>query len=169
MDELVILGAGTAGTMIANKLRRRLRRGEWSITVVDRDDEHHYQPGYLFVPFGDYMPEQVVRSRHTFLPDGVDFLTGTVDLVDTAANVVVLEDGRRLEYDQLVIATGTATNHVNTSWRGSGSIRGRRSRPGPSSMAWSGALPPDPSPPSRDLSGSAAPRTGRHRSPLAAR
>ena len=107
MDELVILGAGTAGTMIANKLRRRLRRGEWSITVVDRDDEHHYQPGYLFVPFGDYMPEQVVRSRHTFLPDGVDFLTGTVDLVDTAANVVVLEDGRRLEYDQLVIATGT--------------------------------------------------------------
>ena len=53
MRHLVILGGGTAGTMIANKLRHRLDRTEWSITVVDRDDEHHYQPGYLFLPFGD--------------------------------------------------------------------------------------------------------------------
>jgi sulfide:quinone oxidoreductase len=93
--------------MIANKLRRRLLRTEWAITVVDRDDEHHYQPGYLFVPFGDFTRDQVVRSRHTFLPDGVDFVTGTVDLVDAAANLVVLEDGRRIAYDQLVVATGT--------------------------------------------------------------
>ncbi|WP_156252546.1 type III sulfide quinone reductase, selenoprotein subtype [Pseudactinotalea terrae] len=107
MKNLVILGAGTAGTMIANKLRHRLDRGGWSITIVDRDDEHHYQPGYLFVPFGRYSHEQVVRSRHTFLPDGVDFMTATVDRVDAEANVVLLEDGRRLGYDQLVIATGT--------------------------------------------------------------
>ena len=33
--KLVVLGAGTAGTMIVNKLRRRLPREEWSITVVD--------------------------------------------------------------------------------------------------------------------------------------
>ncbi len=107
MKKLVILGAGTAGTMIANKLRHRLGRGDWSITIVDRDDEHHYQPGYLFIPFGDYTREQVVRSRHAFLPDGVDFVTATVDRVDAEGNVVLLEDGRRLDYDQLVIATGT--------------------------------------------------------------
>lgn len=52
MKTLVILGGGTAGTMIANKLRHRLPRQDWNITVVDRDDEHHYQPGYIFVPFG---------------------------------------------------------------------------------------------------------------------
>ena len=50
MRRLVVLGAGTAGTMIANKLRHRLDRRTGTITVVDRDDEHHYQPGYLFVP-----------------------------------------------------------------------------------------------------------------------
>ncbi|QIK77250.1 NAD(P)/FAD-dependent oxidoreductase [Nocardioides piscis] len=107
MRNLVILGGGTAGTMIANKLRHRLARTEWHITVVDRDDEHHYQPGYLFVPFGGCSPEQVVRSRHSFLPDGVDFVIGSVDMVNAEGNVVLLEDGRQLPYDQLVIATGT--------------------------------------------------------------
>lgn len=52
MQKLLILGGGTAGTMVANKLRGRLKDDDWQITVVDRDDEHHYQPGYSFVPFG---------------------------------------------------------------------------------------------------------------------
>ena len=107
MKRLVILGGGTAGTMIANKLRNRLHRQEWSITVVDRDDAHHYQPGYLFVPFGGYTRDQVVRSRHAFIHDGVDLVIGAVDVVETADNVVRLEDGRTLSYDQLVIASGT--------------------------------------------------------------
>ncbi|WP_241668290.1 hypothetical protein [Pedococcus bigeumensis] len=46
MRRLLVLGGGTAGTMIVNKLRRRLPAREWDITVVDRDDEHRYQPGY---------------------------------------------------------------------------------------------------------------------------
>ena len=57
MKNLVILGGGTAGTMAANKLRKHARQGEWQITVVDRDDNHHYQPGYLFMPFGTYTPD----------------------------------------------------------------------------------------------------------------
>lgn len=107
MKQLVILGGGTAGTMIANKLRHRLDRTDWNIIVVDRDDEHHYQPGYLFLPFGGYSHEQVVRSRHTFLPDGVDFVVASIEKIEPEENVVVLEGGRRLPYDQLVIATGT--------------------------------------------------------------
>ena len=63
MKTLLILGGGTAGTMVANRLRRRLPRDEWRVTVVDRDDQHRYQPGYLFLPFGHYRPEQIVRSR----------------------------------------------------------------------------------------------------------
>ena len=107
MRKLLILGSGTAGTMVANKLRGRLPKHEWSITVVDRDDQHHYQPGYLFIPFGQYTRDQVVRSRHHFLTDGVDFVVGSVDRVQAGDNQVLLEDGRTLEYDQLVIASGT--------------------------------------------------------------
>ena len=59
MKRLLVLGGGTAGTMIVNKLRHRLDASEWQITVVDRDDTHHYQPGYLFLPFGQYTPDQL--------------------------------------------------------------------------------------------------------------
>ncbi len=102
-----MLGAGTAGTMIVNKLRRRLDRQEWVITVVDRDDVHPYQPGYLFLPFGLYTPDQINRSRRAQLPKGVDFVIGDVDRVDAPINTVTLADGRTLAYDYLVIASGT--------------------------------------------------------------
>ena len=106
MRRLVILGGGTAGTMAANKLRRKLPAKDWAITVVDRDDAHHYQPGYLFLPFGTYTRDQVVRSRHRFIGDGIDLVLAEIDRVDPDARTVHLGDGRELGYDQLVIATG---------------------------------------------------------------
>lgn len=106
MNRLLVLGGGTAGTMIVNKLRRKLDRSAWEITIVDQDDQHHYQPGYLFLPFGSATPEQVTRSRHAFLPDGVNFVMGQIDAVDAGGNLVRLVDGRTLPYDYLVIATG---------------------------------------------------------------
>ena len=107
MRRLVVLGAGTAGTMVVNKLRRRLSRSSWQITVIDQDDAHLYQPGFLFIPFGVYQPDEVVRSRHRFIPDGVDLLFGEIDRVDPEASEVHLGDGRAIGYDYLVIATGT--------------------------------------------------------------
>jgi sulfide:quinone oxidoreductase len=107
MRRLLVLGGGTAGTMIVNKLRRKLPRDEWKITVVDRDDDHLYQPGYLFMPFGTYTPDQVVRKRHAFIPDGVDLVLGEIDRVDAERNTVALADGRELGYDYLVVASGT--------------------------------------------------------------
>ena len=105
---LLVLGAGTAGTMIVNKLRRKLNAADWEITVVDRDDAHPYQPGYLFLPFGTYESDQIYRSRRSLLPTGVEFVIGDVDRVDGAANTVTLTDGRTLTYDYLVIASGTS-------------------------------------------------------------
>ncbi len=108
MKRLVILGGGTAGTMAANKLRAALGKHELHITVVDRDDAHHYQPGYLFMPFGIYNTSDIVRSRHRFLDDGVDLVLTEIDRVDPTYKVVHLADGRRLSYDILVIATGVS-------------------------------------------------------------
>ncbi|KRE52879.1 NAD(P)/FAD-dependent oxidoreductase [Phycicoccus sp. Soil748] len=107
MRRLLVLGGGTAGTMVVNRLRRALPRSEWEITVVDRDDDHRYQPGYLFLPFGTYTPDQVTRKRHTFIADGVDLVLAEVERVDADTNEVLLTDGRSLGYDYLVIATGT--------------------------------------------------------------
>jgi sulfide:quinone oxidoreductase len=106
MRRLLVLGAGTAGTMVVNKLRRHLATAEWQITVVDESDRHFYQPGYLFIPFGAYTPDEVVKPRQRFVPDGVDLCYGEVDRVEPDSNEVLLADGRRLPYDYLVIATG---------------------------------------------------------------
>jgi sulfide:quinone oxidoreductase len=102
----VVLGAGTAGTMVVNKLRHRLPGDDWQISVVDASDSHFYQPGYLFIPFGVYAPEQVVRPRPLTIVDGVFLVHGTVDRVDAERGEVHLRDGHMLPYDFLVIATG---------------------------------------------------------------
>ena len=108
MRTLVVLGAGTAGTMVVNKLRHRLPTSEWRIVVVDRDDVHDYQPGYLFLPFGLIEPEQVRRSRHGLISDGVELVLGDVDRVDPRAREVSLVDGRTLTYDSLVMKKAIA-------------------------------------------------------------
>jgi sulfide:quinone oxidoreductase len=107
MKRLLVLGAGTAGTMAVNKLRPKLSRDEWKITVVDQTDKHYYQPGYLFVPFGIYQPEEIVKPEKRFLPPGVDMVQGEIEQVVPEENKVTLADGTELRYDYLVIATGT--------------------------------------------------------------
>ncbi|HQR79105.1 MAG TPA: FAD/NAD(P)-binding oxidoreductase [Actinomycetota bacterium] len=107
MKKLLILGAGTAGTMAANKLRPQLPRDEWSMTIVDQQDTHFYQPGYLFIPFGIYRPDEVTKPTKRFIPSGVDLVKGEIDRVVADENKVLLADGQELRYDYLIIATGT--------------------------------------------------------------
>lgn len=108
MKRLLVLGAGTAGTMAINKLRPMLPESEWDITVVEPSDVHHYQPGYLFLPFGAYTPEETIEPTDRFIPDGVTRVRVEVDRVDADANVVHLMGGATLPYDYLIIATGTS-------------------------------------------------------------
>jgi sulfide:quinone oxidoreductase len=102
---IVLLGAGTGGTLTANRLRRRYG-DDAEILVVDRDDRHVYQPGMLFVPFGLAEPGALVRSRAAQLHDGIEFVVAEVDRVETSENAVHLVGGETIEYDVLVIASG---------------------------------------------------------------
>jgi sulfide:quinone oxidoreductase len=104
---VVVLGGGTAGTMVVNRLHKKLNGEEWSITIVDRDNKHLYQPGLLLLPFGVYEAEELVKERELFYPKRVNNVRAEIDRVDPEANKVYLEGGQILEYDQLVIATGT--------------------------------------------------------------
>jgi sulfide:quinone oxidoreductase len=114
MKRLVVLGAGTAGTMVVNKLRPRLEKSEWKVTVVDQNDQHHYQPGYLFVPFGEYSAAELVKPKRSFIPEGVELVMGEIDRVVPDESKVLLVDGTELVYDQLVIATGTTPRPEET-------------------------------------------------------
>jgi sulfide:quinone oxidoreductase len=103
---IVILGAGTGGTLTANRLRRTYDADEATITVVDQDGRHVYQPGLLFVPFGLTRAEDIVRPRQAQLHDGIDYHQSPIDHVDLATDTVHLGDGAELPYDVLVVATG---------------------------------------------------------------
>jgi sulfide:quinone oxidoreductase len=93
--------------MVVNKLRPRLAADEWAITVVDEEETHYYQPGYLLLPFGTYTREDIIKPKRSFVPDGVDLVIGEIDLVEPEKSRVKLSDGTELDYDYLVIATGT--------------------------------------------------------------
>ena len=107
MKRLIILGAGTAGTMMANKLHGSLRAEPWQITVIDRDDVHVYQPGLLFVPFGDYDEHEIVKPRNILLPPEVELRLEGVERLDPEARVVHLVGGEQIRWDILIVATGT--------------------------------------------------------------
>ena len=114
MKRIVVLGGGTGGTMMAVKLRRALEPEEWSITVVDRDDDHLYQPGLLLVPFGTYTRKDLFKPRHRFIPAGVDLVLGELDAIDAEHRTVRLADGSALAYDWLIVATGARTSPADT-------------------------------------------------------
>jgi len=107
MKKLAILGGGTAGTMMSAKMRRVLPSDEWSITIVDQDDTHLYQPGLLFIPFGVYDRDDVIRPRARYIPKGVDLVLAGIDVIEPDENRVRLKNGSPIEYDFLVIATGS--------------------------------------------------------------
>ncbi len=106
LKHMVVLGGGTAGTLMANRMVRLLPHG-WRVTVVDRDDAHVYQPGLLFLPFGDAKPEQLVRPRRRLFERGIEVKLEGLDRVDAQAKTVRLLDGSTLKYDVLIIATGS--------------------------------------------------------------
>lgn len=106
MKNLVILGAGTSGTMMANHLIKKLDKKQWQITLVDQYKSHYYQPGFLFIPFGTYKPEDVKRTIDEFLPKGINLIREKIDRIDEENNVVLLDNNQKVQYDILIIATG---------------------------------------------------------------
>lgn len=106
MKKIVILGAGTAGTIMANKLRKALDREEWSITIVDKEKTHYYQPGFLFIPFGMYSKNDVIKPKSDFFPVGVNVIYQEIEKVEAEENRVILSGGKVLEYNLLIIASG---------------------------------------------------------------
>lgn len=107
MKKLLILGAGTGGTIMANKMRKELPRDEWEITIIDQEKTHFYQPGFLFIPFGYYKRADVTKPKQNFFPIGVTSIYKKTESIDPDNNRVVLQGGDILTYDILIIATGT--------------------------------------------------------------
>ena len=106
MRHMLILGGGTGGTIMANKLASALDERDWRITVVDETEEHYYQPGFLFVPFGTYRMRELVKPRRQYFPGRIKFVLSAIDHIEPENKTVILAGGDALRYDVLIIATG---------------------------------------------------------------
>ncbi|MGP1356128.1 NAD(P)/FAD-dependent oxidoreductase [Roseicyclus sp.] len=107
---IVIIGAGAAGTALANRLVERLSGAE--ITLVDPRVRHLYQPGLSLVAAGLKPPEYVISQTEDWLPRGVGLVQEAVAAVDPEARTVSTEGGQTLPYDFLVVAPGLVLDNA---------------------------------------------------------
>jgi len=123
MERILILGGGVGGTLTANllvrKLRRQVKAGEVTVTVVDQTGQHTYQPGFMYIAMGGERSENLQRPERGLLDARVTFVVGEVEKVDEKRQLVHLAGGERLAYDHLVLATGSrivpeAIEHFDT-------------------------------------------------------
>jgi len=108
LKTLLILGAGTGGTMVANKMAHELDPQEWKIIIVDKYESHYYQPGFLFIPFGIYNATDVTKRKRDFIPPNVELIFSDIEIIEPDQNRVKLtKENKVINYDYLVISTGT--------------------------------------------------------------
>jgi sulfide:quinone oxidoreductase len=101
--------------MVANRMSRSLDLDEWRIIIVDQSETHYYQPGFLFIPFGMYSKNDVIKPKRDFIPAGVELIMSPIRAIEPDRKRVLLENDRRiLSYDFLVVATGTVTHPEET-------------------------------------------------------
>jgi sulfide:quinone oxidoreductase len=112
-NRVLVLGAGAAGSAVANKLAREFRqeiaKDEVEITILDRNDVNINQGGFTFIPFGLYTPEDISRPRKKVISPRVKSVfgeDGEIKKVDLGDRKVTATSGRNYPYDYLVIATG---------------------------------------------------------------
>ena len=115
MKTLLILGAGTGGTMVANKMADALDSKNWRIVIVDKEERHFYQPGFLFIPFGVYSPADVVKPKRNFLPKKIEVIFSDIELIEPDLSRVRLSNDQIISYDYLVVATGSHIHPEETS------------------------------------------------------
>lgn len=117
---IVIAGSGLGGIAVANRLSKMLDGAK--ITIVDRKEEHNYQPGYTLVATGVW-PVDKVRDRNAdYQPAGVEWVKDMVAGFDPATNTVVTAGGQRIPYDFLVVATGVQLDYAQIEGMDVGAI-----------------------------------------------
>ena len=109
---------------MANHLRPKLSPDEWSITIVDQEKTHYYQPGFLFLPFDIYKPKQLKKPIEKFIPKGVELGPGSNRSHRFPNRIRQVGEWRTaIAYDILIIATGTkiapqeTEGMLGTGWR----------------------------------------------------
>ena len=113
---VLILGGGFGGLLAA----KALRRAPVQVTLVDKRNFHLFQPLLYQVATGSLAPGQVAAPLRGILrkQKNTRVLLGEAVDLDPASRTVLLGDGERIEYDLLIVATGSESSYFgNDEWR----------------------------------------------------
>lgn len=112
---VVILGNGITGITAARYLRKR---GEDQITVISGETDHHFSRTALMYIFMGHMTYEDTKpyADDFWAKNRISLKRGWVDSLDIAAKSLTFKNGERLDYDELVLATGAKPNRFG--WPG---------------------------------------------------
>ena len=109
--KILIVGGGMGGTILANNLARRLKgelkSGKAHITMLSASERHMYQPGLLYVALGRMAVDELYRDQTSLLEPGIEFHVDPVEEFNLDNNQVKTKSGKTIDYDLIVIATGS--------------------------------------------------------------
>lgn len=112
MKRIVIVGAGTGGTFVANllgsKMKRELQEGLVEVHLFGDQSNHVFQPGLLDVAFRGTDPLKVQKEESRLVRKGVKFHEDPVARINLKEHNIALKDDGLFPYDYLVIATGAS-------------------------------------------------------------
>jgi len=102
--QVVVIGGGTSGIMVAARLKRFRR--EVSVAIIEPSEDHYYQPAFSLVGAGTYSKSKTRRDESSVIPRGVTWIRDRVVGIDPHENEVMTSKNGGVKYEILVVATG---------------------------------------------------------------
>lgn len=104
--KVLILGGGTAGITLANKLRILNKPSELDIEIIGKDLKHFCRADSTMISLGFKDYRNSVKNVEFLLNNDITFTKDSVESIHPNSRVVMTESGKQHSYDVLVIATG---------------------------------------------------------------
>lgn len=102
--QILIIGGGTAGIMVAAQLR--LKDKSYKIAIIEPSDKHYYQPAWTLVGAGTFDYQETIRNEADYIPEGVAWIKDKASDILPESNTVKTESSGDFTYDYLVVAPG---------------------------------------------------------------
>ncbi|MEK7432747.1 MAG: FAD/NAD(P)-binding oxidoreductase [Cyanobacteriota bacterium] len=102
--KIIIVGGGTAGICVAARLKNI--DSTLDIAIIEPSKKHYYQPLWTLVGGGVFKKEETERNEVDYIPDGVTWIQESVDKFLPEDNKILIQNGKELTYEYLVVATG---------------------------------------------------------------
>ncbi|CAF0958394.1 unnamed protein product [Adineta ricciae] len=105
--KLVVIGAGCGGLACASKFAKKLSKDQ--IAIIDKNDTHIYQPGWTLAGAGLKTPDELEKPQSQCIPTNTTWIQSNASQIEPEKNFVQLENGSKISYDYLIVASGIQT------------------------------------------------------------